>query len=373
MAGSLVDKLRTSLFRFPFPLRGSLVTLFPMNVPFFPRDLGEFGLIERLVGSGCGAGDGVVLGVGDDCAVIDDGAERLLLMTTDLMAEGVHFLSSVEPEGLGDKLLSVNLSDVAAMGGEPRHAVIALALPETLDVSFLDGVYSGLRRRAARHRVTLVGGDTTASRSGLVMAITLTGRVEAGRVLRRDGARVGDRVLVSGTIGDSTAGLALRTKLSGARGRLARADMEYLLARHDTPEPRIDLGRTLAEDGGVTAAIDLSDGLASDLGHVCRRSSKGAVICVDQLPLSDALRRYAQLASVDARAVAACGGEDYELCVTAGPEAVARLQDRATEVGAQLTDVGEIVAGGELCWTTREGARFEPSGGWEHFGSTDLD
>ena len=337
------------------------------------RDLGEFGLIERLVRSVDGEGEGVVVGVGDDCAVIDDGAERLLLMTTDLMAEGVHFLASAEPESLGDKLLSVNLSDVAAMGGEPRHAVIALAVPETLDVAFLDGVYRGLSRRAALHGVTLVGGDTTASRSGLVMSISLTGRVAPDRVLRRDGAEVGDRILVSGTLGDSAAGLALRTRQQGTRGRLAPDERDYLLSRHDTPEPRVHLGRALADDGSVTSAIDLSDGLASDLQHVCRRSATGAVVDVDSLPLSGALRRYAESASVDPRELATCGGEDYELCVTTGRGAVTRLQKRAAAVGVQLTDVGQIVAGSELRWLDADGTRFEPGGRWEHFGVLDLD
>jgi len=347
-----------------------------MNVPTSRkslRDLGEFGLIDRLVRSGCGDGEGVVLGVGDDCAVIDDGAEQRLLLTTDLMAEGVHFLSSADPVKLGDKLLAVNLSDVAAMGGEPRHAVVALAVPEALDVSFLDGVYRGLRRRAARHGVTIVGGDTTASRSGLVMSITLTGRVEPDRVMRRDGACAGDHILISGAIGDSAAGLSLRTSVLGKTrdAGLEQADVDYLLARHDTPEPRVYLGRALAVDGEVSAAIDLSDGLASDLRHICQRSGTGAVVHVDRLPLSSPLRRCAASIAADARVFATCGGEDYELCITAAPGAVARLKRRAEQVGMDLTDVGEIVDGSELRWQDHDGERFEPSGGWDHFSSSD--
>ena len=174
-----------------------------------PGDVGEFDLIARLLRRGRAGGDGVVLGVGDDCAVLEGGGDELLLMTTDLMTEGVHFLRASDPLDLGDKLMSVNLSDVAAMGGRPAHAVLAMAVPDDVEVGYLERVYAGLFARAERHGVSLVGGDTTASHGPLTLSLTLTGRVASDRVLRRDGASAGDRILVSGTIGDSAAGLGL--------------------------------------------------------------------------------------------------------------------------------------------------------------------
>ncbi len=334
-------------------------------------DLGEFGLIERLT-SGLGPGDGsVVVGVGDDCAVIDDGGDGLLLVTTDLMAQGIHFLSGTDPTRLGDKLLSVNLSDIAAMGGTPRHAVIAVAIPPALDVEYLDGVYEGLRRRADRHGVSLVGGDTTSSRSGLVLSLTLTGRGEPGRVLTRDGALPGDRVLVSGTLGDSGAGLILaRSMAEGSDAPdLTADDIAFLRTRHERPEPRVELGRSLAATDGTHSAIDLSDGLASDLGHICRRSAVGAVVDVSRLPLSDALRRHAAATGDDPRGLALAAGEDYELCVTADPVAAPRLAAAAESFGLPLTDVGEIVEGRpSIHWTDGPDSPIAPPiPGWDHF------
>ncbi len=338
-------------------------------------DLGEFGLIARLTAGLADGDESVVVGVGDDCAVLDDGGDRLLLITTDLMAEGVHFLPRTDPVALGDKLLSVNLSDVAAMGGTPRHAVLAVAVPAGLEVAYLDGVYAGLRRRARRHGVSVVGGDTTRSGAGLVLSLTLTGRARRGGVLTRSGARPGDAILVSGTLGDSGAGLALSTAVgdAGALGTLpglAQADRDVLRARHDTPEPRVDLGRMLPRFEGVHAAIDLSDGLASDLGHICRRSEVGARIDLSLLPLSGALLRFAAETGWDPRSLAASAGEDYELCVAVDPGASSTLVAEARALGIGLTEVGRMADGhSDIQWTDGNGHPVDPpSGGWDHFG-----
>jgi thiamine-monophosphate kinase len=314
-------------------------------VPDRPRQQAEFALIDRLVRDDAGADAGVVVGVGDDCAVLDVGGGELLLVTTDLMTEGVHFLRSADPKALGDKLMAVNLSDVAAMGGQPAHAVLAMAVPEDLDGGFLERLYDGLYACAERHGVTLVGGDTTASRGPLTLALTLTGRGDICRLLLRDGARPGDRVLVSGTLGDAAAGLALT--LDDRVAGLSDEDRTHLLARHHRPEPRVALGRTLAGMEGVTAAIDLSDGLASDLGHICDRSSVGARVHMDQLPVSAALQRYCEATDADAAELALAGGEDYELCVTVRPDAVERARSAARGIGVPLRDVGEVCGGGE--------------------------
>lgn len=338
-------------------------------------DLGEFGLIERLT-SGLGTADAsVVVGIGDDCAVLDDGGDQLLLLTTDLMAQGVHFLPRAEPVALGDKLLSVNLSDVAAMGGTPRHAVLAMAAPSEIPVATLDGIFEGLRRRAQRHGVSLVGGDTTRSGRGLVLSLTLTGRVPRGRALTRAGARPGDRILVSGTLGDSGAGLALYTCVGdmGALGPLPDLpdrDKAFLRSRHDSPEPRVELGIALSSLAGIHAAIDLSDGLASDLGHICQRSAVGADVDVSRLPLSEALGRFGVASGWDPRKLAVSAGEDYELCFTVEPGAVSSAVAAARSLGIELTDVGEVTPGsGEMRWIDGDGSPLPPpAGGFDHFG-----
>lgn len=326
--------------------------------------IGEFELIERwssLLGDG---GADVVVGIGDDCAALDDGGDELLLLTTDMMAEGIHFLPDTDPEDLGDKLLAVNLSDIAAMGGRPGYALVSLAAARGTDPARLEALYRGLRRRAECHGVQVVGGDTTASRSGLVLSLALTGRVARERMWTRAGARPGDRVLVSGTLGDSAAGLVL-ARGGGGDGEDARA----LLERHLRPEPRLELAAALAAVGGVTAGIDLSDGLASDLAHVCQRSAVGAEIQLARLPLSGALRRHAAAAGMVPLPLATSGGEDYELCLTAAPVAVARLLETAAGTGVPLTEIGRIVGSGpaQVRWI---GADGEPAGvapGWDHF------
>ncbi len=338
-------------------------------MPRTPHDLGEFGLIDQLTSVLPAAGGDVVQGVGDDCAVIDDGGDRLLLITTDLMAEGVHFLPDADPEAVGRKLVAVNASDVAAMGGEPRQAVVAMALPPGLAVARLEGLYRGMAAACARYGVDLVGGDTTASRSGLVLTLTVTGRVTPAHLLRRDGARVGDRVLVSGTIGDSAAGLALLVGAAEGRAAPDLADEHgvTLCDRHLRPEARVALGRALAARGGVTAAIDLSDGLGSDLGHVCRRSHVGAEVQVHKLPVSSALQAFCSATGADAVVLAVSGGEDYELCLTADPDAVTGLRAAAADLGVPLTDVGGVVEDDGVRWLDREGTPREVGRGWDHF------
>jgi thiamine-monophosphate kinase len=329
-----------------------------------PHALGEFGLIDRLTARLDSADPAVLVGVGDDCAVIDDGGDGPLLITCDLMAEGVHFLTGADPVALGDKLLAVNLSDVAAMGGRPRQAVIALAIPPGLGVDYLERVYEGLDRRAACHGVTIVGGDTTRSRSGLVLSLTLLGRGTPGRVLTRDRARPGDHVLVSGTLGDSGAGLLLLAGGGDPPPNLSEVHADRLRQRHTLPEPRVELGLALAAVDGVHATIDLSDGLASDLGHICHRSVVGARIDLDRLPLSAPLRAFA----ADPLALAIGAGEDYELCVTVSAPAVEPALAAAAAVDVPLTDVGEIVTGEGIVWHSA-GRPVEPpaSAGWDHF------
>ena len=293
--------------------------------------------------------------------------DRVLLLTADLMVEEVHFLRAADPEGIGYKLLAVNLSDVAAMGGEPRDAVVSVAIPTDFDVGYMERIYEGLYACADRFRVNVAGGDTTRSPGPLVLNLTLTGRMERDRVCMRSGARPRDLVYVSGTLGDSAAGLAL---LLGREVEVASKDRVYLLRRHHRPEPRVALGRALAETGAVTAMIDLSDGLASDLRHICTQSGTSAAIAADRVPMSPALRRFCGATETDPLSPALSGGEDYELLFTVDPERSGRIETLGREDGLPpITRIGRVEAGPPaLFLRDRDGGR-EPleASGFDHF------
>ncbi|WP_213437568.1 MULTISPECIES: thiamine-phosphate kinase [Lysobacteraceae] len=270
----------------------------------------------------------VELGIGDDAAVLRLPAEALLVVATDTLNAGVHFPVETVPADIGWKALAVNLSDLAAMGARPAWATLSLSLPQG-DAAWVDAFLDGFLALADQHRVALVGGDTT--RGPLSVCVTVHGFVEAERVLRRDAARVGDDVWVSGTLGDAAGALS--------QWRGGEGVETALRARLDRPTPRVALGRAL---GGLAhAAIDVSDGLLADLGHVCVASDVGAELEVDALPASEALRE-----AFDAearRALQATGGDDYELCFTALPAQRDAIVAAAREAGVDVHRIGRIV------------------------------
>ena len=328
-------------------------------------EIGEFGFIERIEAGALPPAAGVRCGIGDDCAVLACENSRVRLITSDLMVEGVHFVvEGSDPGGLGHKLLAVNLSDVAAMGGEPREALISLAIPPELDVGYMERVYHGLRGLAARFGVNVVGGDTTRSTGPLVMNLTLTGEMDQDRVCYRSGANPGDLIYVSGTLGDSAAGLKLAL---GESVGLSNADREILLCRHHRPEPRVALGRALAASGAVTAMLDLSDGVASDLRHICRQSGVSAVIDGTAIPVSTAFRRFRELSDTGAHNLALSGGEDYELLFTVAHGG--RDDVEALAAGPGIACIGRIVSGdGRIYLENAQGPRTElEARGFEHF------
>lgn len=272
-----------------------------------------------------------VLGVGDDAAIVRAGRGTELVISTDMLVAGTHFFRDADSRKLGHKALAVNLSDMAAMGATPRWATLSIALSQ-VDTRWLAGFMSGFMRLARRHRVDLVGGDTT--RGPLNICVQITGEVPRGRALRRDGARAGDDIWVSGALGDAALALAVR------RGRILAAPRERqaLMHRLDAPVPRVELGTALR--GIARSAIDISDGLIADLGHICERSRVAAVVGLPDLPCSALLKR--QLDRPAARAALLSGGDDYELCFTAGRarrEAIARL---ARRLRLKLTRIGRI-------------------------------
>jgi thiamine-monophosphate kinase len=319
----------------------------------------EFALIRRYFARPAPVG---VLGVGDDCALLPPTAGHLAI-STDLLIEGIHFFPDVDPVALGHKALAVNLSDLAAMGATPRAFVLALALPR-VDHPWLDAFSRGLLALADAHGCALIGGDTTRSPQGIAIDVTIFGEVPAPLALRRDGASVGDDIWVSGTLGD--ADVALRLLL--ADGSVTDPDGGLLAATRtalEWPQPRVALG--LALRGLASAALDISDGLAQDLGHILLASDVGAELDVAALPLSPAL---AGLSAELARRSALSGGDAYELCFCAPPSAREALAALSARLALPLTRVGRIVAGSGLRVLDEQGRELPPAvGGFDHFGA----
>jgi thiamine-monophosphate kinase len=314
------------------------------------RDVGEFGLIERVERAarrgGAARGPGVVVGLGDDAALLRTRAREDVAVSTDALVEGVHFRFRDEaPASIGRRAMAAALSDLAAMGARPLGVVVALAAPPALELARADGLVRGLLAAARRHGAPLVGGNVTrADRTSLVL--TAVGAVARGRALRRDRARPGDRILVTGTLGEAALDVT-----RAARGGVRR--------HHAVP--RLAAGRALASLRGIGACIDLSDGLVADLGHVLEASGVGAELDPDRVPTRPALARACARLGLDPLALALAGGEDYELLFTvrpAGPSAAA-LRRR---LGLRVSEIGRI--------TARLGLRGVPAlgrPGWRHF------
>ncbi|MGH7798461.1 MAG: thiamine-phosphate kinase [Candidatus Binatia bacterium] len=297
--------------------------------------LGEFGLIQRIQRA-LPVGRGVRVGVGDDAAWIENPAGSSLV-TADLLIEGVHFeLKWISLFDLGYKSLAVNLSDIAAMGGVPAYAILSLGIPVDFDSSGIDKFYRGVNALAEPSGVAVVGGDTNIAGS-LIVSVCVIGHAPY-RPVRRSGARVGDDIYVSGTLGDSALGLKL---LRQRKSRLKRKDVAQLIARHHRPTPRLTVGALLAKRRLATAMIDVSDGLMQDLTHICRASGTGAVIRQDHLPLSPA---YRALAGKDGTCHALSGGEDYELLFCARRQNRARVEEVPSRAGVAITRIGTCIA-----------------------------
>jgi thiamine-monophosphate kinase len=316
--------------------------------------LSEFELIRRFFTRDARR---AILGVGDDCALlaVPPGAE--LAVSTDMLVCGVHFFADARPDWLGHKALAVNLSDLAAMGAVPRWTLLALALPAA-DESWLSAFAAGFFALADRYGVELVGGDTT--RGPLNICITVGGELPAGSALRRDGAKPGDDVWVSGTTGDAALALAgLRHEVS-----LAADDAIKLGERLLRPMPRVELG--IALRGIANSAIDVSDGLAADLGHVLERSGCGASIEFSALPRSAEFLRCTDHAVATRCAIA--GGDDYELCFTAAPAQRGSIAALSGDLGLPLTMIGRIDSAPGLRVRDAAGCAVAfDGGGYEHF------
>ena len=287
-----------------------------------------------------------------------------LVFTTDALTADLHFLRSDPPDLIARKMLRQNLSDLAGKGAKPLGYLMTTALDDAVDEAWIAKFTEGLAQDQAEFDIALWGGDTTKTPGPLALTATLIGAVPAGRALRRDGARPGDRILVTGTIGDGIFGLAAhRCELAD----LAEPARRTLAQRYVLPQPRVALGRMLGEQGLAHAGMDISDGLAADLGHMCAASSCGAEVAVASVPLSDAV---ADLVAADPSLIATAitGGDDYELLLAVPPDRVAAVLDAARQSGTSIAEIGAFTAGSDLTFMDRDNQPlvFEKAG-FTHF------
>lgn len=335
------------------------------------QEVGEFGLIAKM---GQILGDSmpedVVAGISDDAAVYRIGDGRVHIATTDMLVEGVHFDRLFMPmEYLGTKSMAVNVSDIVAMNGEPRFATVALGVPETVSVEQVEGLYRGMRKACEAYGVSILGGDTSAAHQ-LTISITVIGEAREEDVVYRTGAAPGDLLCVTGDLGASFAGLKVlleqRRKLE-EMGESFAPDVEkyqYVIQRHLVPKARLDIVRDWKSRGVKPhALIDLSDGLGSDIHHICGRSECGAEIHVSALPVTFETRKVADEFEEDVDTFAMFGGEDYELLFAASKEDLEKMDDKTFNVIGRFTPEREVVV------TMPDGQSFPlRRGGFEHFG-----
>lgn len=329
------------------------------------RIFGEDNLVREFLAP-LASGFAGALGLADDCAVLTPTPGTELVLKTDPVVGGVHFFADDDPADIAWKALAVNVSDLAAKGATPRIYLMALSLPEAPERAWMAAFAKGLGEAQRAFGIHLAGGDTDRTPGNLSVAITVIGEVPAGRMVRRGAARAGQAVYVSGTLGDSALGLALRTDAALA-GRLGLSAQEaaHALRRYLRPEPRIGLAKALLTHAG--AAMDLSDGLLKDLGRMCRASGVGAHVATSDLPLSPAVRRALAAEPERIKSVVAAG-DDYEILATVAPENCTAFEAVAAEAGVPITRIGEITSAREMHVLDGAGVPLSlERQGWDHF------
>lgn len=335
------------------------------------QDIGEFGLIREISNGFLYRDPQIVKGIGDDAAATLLDGERCLLSSVEMLVEGVHFsLTYTPPHTLGRKSISVAVSDIAAMGGVARYILLSIGVPqrEGMDLSFFKDFYRGVKEATEAYDLRLIGGNISSSGERLVVGVTVLGEVERQKVVLRSGARLGDRIFVTGTIGDSALGLRLLKK------GIENGPYEEAIKKHLNPLPRLKEGKGLAERGIVTAMIDISDGLLADLGHILEESGLGARVYMSQLPLSRAMRSYLEEHPQD-RLLPLKGGEDYELLFTAPPSAEERIKELSAETCCPITCIGEVVSREEGMLILDEDGKplHIDKGGFDHLREDTID
>ncbi len=325
----------------------------------------EWDLIAALNREFGPAPAGVILGIGDDCAALALNGADYLLWTVDTLVEGVHFdLAYTSLAQLGWKSLTVNLSDIAAMGGNPGPALLSLGWPPDRDRGLALDFAAGLAQAAREYDVAVIGGDTVASPRGLIVTVTLTGRVPAAQMLRRAGAQIGDLIFVTGFLGEAAAGLEILR-----RGLNPAPDLkEPLIEAQLRPRPHLRAGRLLAREGLATALIDTSDGVATDLYHICQASGVGARLVGSEVPVSPRVEALAPALGRDPLDLALTGGEDFLLLFTSPPEKAASLPQSFSRAGlAPPRRLGHIVPGDRVILETPAGEVDISGRGYDHF------
>lgn len=337
------------------------------NTPI--RELGEFALIERLrTLLGLEPDPRVLLGIGDDTAALRPHEGKILLLTCDTQVEGTHFrrdrMSAYE---LGRRAAAVNLSDIASMGGTPTFALASLCLPPDFPLSDFEDLVRGVRDQLGAFSAKVIGGNLASSAAGMVLDITLLGEADPDQLLTRSGARPGDRICVTGSLGSAAAGLLVLERMAEA----AETSFPGLVRVHRQPSPRVQAGQEIARSGIATAMIDISDGLAADLSHLCNASRVGAIVHRERIPVSREVLVAAERLGENPEALALSGGEDYELLFTVktGPEIDETLDRMASVCGLALTIIGEILPKREGIWLADGDGRKTPltPRGWNHF------
>ena len=330
------------------------------------KSIGEFGFIKKISRGCLIRPDHVIKSIGDDAAAFTIAPDLVSLITTDLLVERIHFIrNSISGFDLGYKSLAVNLSDIAAMGGNAREAFISIAIPPNCSLEYLEALYDGIKSLAARFDVNILGGDTTSSKEDLIINIAVQGTVDRTQILCRDAACPGDIIVSSGYLGNSKAGLHLILNNIPADTE----DFQALYRAHALPEPHLDEGRFLASQPGTHAGIDCSDGLSSDLGHIAEESQVGATLYSDKIPVSEALIKFCSEFNFDPVEYALSGGEDYTLLCTIAPEAVNETAAKfQAEFKRPLFLIGEINEKGGLTMMYPDGSS-KPIAltGWNHF------
>jgi thiamine-monophosphate kinase len=337
--------------------------------------LSEAELIARIQQRLPPAPDWLLVGIGDDAAVVEPERNRVEVLSVDALVEGVHFdRAFVPPQAIGHRALAVNLSDLAAMGAAPRLALLSLALPAGLPLVDFEGMIGGLARLAARHRIHVAGGNLTRSPGPLMIDITVVGSVKRRQALTRAGARPGDEIYVSGTIGAAAAGLGVLREMSSntkdTKETMSSVLKNNCVARYLYPEPRVRLGLLLSRNRAASASIDLSDGLADGVHRIAEASGVGAIIEADALPIDPGARAWFDERGLDPVAEALTAGDDYELLFTVRPRTGRRLA-AAARCGVPLTRIGTCTEGRAAVMRVRNGSTLTedelPSGGYDHF------
>ncbi|HKV38023.1 MAG TPA: thiamine-phosphate kinase [Blastocatellia bacterium] len=335
---------------------------------------GEFEIISK-VRSLASVGKEVLAGIGDDAAVIATGTEEDLLACCDLCVEGIHFRREwAAPSAIGHKALAVNISDIAAMGGVPRYAMVSIAIPQGTPGGFVDELFTGLFGLAQAHGISIVGGDTSGSPGPLFIDVSLIGGCSKGKSVRRSGARPGDLIFVTGSLGGSAQGLRLlETGYGAPAGTEGGRDQELdharqqLIDRQLRPEPRLTVGQALGRSRLATAMIDVSDGLVRDLGHILEESDAGAVLTADAIPVDPNLLHLSrEEASIDPLDLALHGGEEYELVFTSTSAQHAEVERLSRELALPITLIGEITAGAGLKLQRKNRVEVLLPSGFEH-------